>query len=158
MLSSVITLPKSDTGVIQIIHPSFPDFLVDSSRCTRTDLLVQPREHHPVLAKRCLKIMSSFLGSGTSNISDSNRGDSILLEPTRVRPPPRVQYALRHWAHHLLEGKMDEEAFALVNAFSQKHLLRWLEALILMDEAEVIVDVLQMAERALNVCRFPPLR
>ena len=84
-------------------------------------------------------------------ISRPNRGNSNFLEPTRDHFPSHVKYALRHWAHHLLEGKMDEEALALVNTFAQKHLLRWLEALSLMGEAEIVFDTLKMARRALNV-------
>ena len=160
ILSSVIALPKLDTGVIQIIHPSFPDFLVDSSRCTRADLLIKPETRHIVLAKRCLTTMIRVLECGTSvgQVSDPGHGNSDLrIQHTNEQFTAYIQYALRHWAYHLLGAEIDQEALALVNTFSQKHLLRWLEALILMDEAEIVVDVLQMARQALNVRLLPVL-
>ena len=41
-LRSILAVPDVDQihGVIRIIHPSFPDFLVDASKCTRADILV----------------------------------------------------------------------------------------------------------------------
>ena len=56
-LGSVISLPQSAEGVIQIIHPSFPDFLVDPDRCTKPTMVVHPKKHHATLAERCLTTM-----------------------------------------------------------------------------------------------------
>lgn len=63
LIQSVVSLPQSDDGVIQIIHLSFPDFLVDPTRCTKKDLVVGPLQHHNFLARCCFKAMASFTNS-----------------------------------------------------------------------------------------------
>ena len=156
MLGSVIALPKSEGGVIQIIHPSFPDFLVDPSRCTRADILVQPKHRHIVLAKRCLVTMMKTLrrnicgvsGDKTSRLNQEIPDLPVLLH---ARLPVHTRYALRHWAHHLLNVEIDTETLDLVKTFIQKHLLHWLEALSLIGETEISFNILKVARRALAV-------
>ena len=156
LLSSVIALPESDEDAIRIIHSSFADFLVDPSRCTRTEFLVIPKEQHALLAKQCLRTMLGVLSRNIcriplDKISYTNSEISELPTLTRSHLLPHVRYALCHWAHHLSNAEVDQEALVLVNEFCEKHLLHWLEALSLISEMRAGIDILKMARRTLLV-------
>ncbi|KAI0324967.1 WD40 repeat-like protein [Cubamyces sp. BRFM 1775] len=62
VLSAILTFPNgdSDPTPIGIIHLSFPNFLVDPTRCTDQTFLVRPRIQHSHIAFRCLKLMQAL--------------------------------------------------------------------------------------------------
>ena len=156
LFSSIISLPPTEEGVIQIIHPSFPDFLVDPTKCTKHDLAVQPRKLHGMLAKRCLETMTGVLCRNICRIppdqvSFPNRDISDLAVRIRNHLPSHVRYALRHWAHHLRDSEMETETVDLLKTVCHKHLPHWLESLSLMGDTNITVDILQVARRALIV-------
>ena len=156
LLQSVISLPQSGDGVIQIIHHSFPDFLVNPTRCTKPGLVMDHRHCHSVLAKCCFRTMGSSLRRNVCRIPP----DQITFLNSEVRDlstristylPSHVQYALRHWAHHLYSCKIDEEMVKLLKSFCDKHLLQWLEGLSIIGDTDVAIDALKAARRALMV-------
>jgi hypothetical protein len=59
------------TGVVQLLHPSSPDFIVNASRCTDPCFLVDPPSHHAAAATWCLDRMG-----------DENRGSTHPNERT----------------------------------------------------------------------------
>ncbi|KAI0658910.1 hypothetical protein C8Q70DRAFT_916743, partial [Cubamyces menziesii] len=63
VLSAILTMPdrQDHTTPISIIHLSFPNFLVDPTRCTDQSFLVRPRIQHSHIAFRCLRIMNLAL-------------------------------------------------------------------------------------------------
>ena len=156
-LYSVVSLPQSNDGVIQIIHPSFPDFLLDTTRRTDSDLLViDPQQYHGILAKRCFETMTRSLRRNICQIlpnqmSSLNKDVPDLATHVRTHFPSHVRYALRHWAHHFHNSEVDAGTLDHLKAFCDTHLLHWLEALSLIGEADVAVEALQLVRRALTV-------
>ena len=160
LLRSVVSLPQSSSGVIQIIHPSFPDFLTDPTRCTKPELVVHPQRHHNVLARRCLETMVHMLHKNVcqiplAQVSFPNKDVPDLAARIRIHLPSHVQYAVRHWAHHLHGSEIDTESFELLKTFCNKHLLHWLECLSLVGDADIAIKALQVARQTLTVCTTP---
>ncbi|PYH89602.1 hypothetical protein BO71DRAFT_422881 [Aspergillus ellipticus CBS 707.79] len=62
------------------------------------------------------------------------------------RLPAKLQYACRHWVHHLQRGKVSLTAQDNVHVFLKRHFLHWLEAMsILRYMSELVrdIDILQ---------------
>ncbi|KAK7687246.1 hypothetical protein QCA50_009751 [Cerrena zonata] len=57
-MASVI-LPCNDTSIeIQPVHASFPQFLIDNTRCTDPKFFINPLIHHEAFASKCLTLLA----------------------------------------------------------------------------------------------------
>ena len=156
-LHSILIVPDVDqpNAVIRIIHPSFSDFLVDSSKCTRADILVDRRFQHQLLSERCLQIMNANLGRNPCNIASTwvaNTEIEDLSSRLAASVPVHVQYACRYWSSHLCEGNITQDIIGLITVFTREHLLHWLELSSLMGDMDGAIDALENAQDALQVC------
>ena len=134
-LASLITCPDTGHGMVSIIHPSFPDFLTDPSRCTHPEFVVRLPLHHTILAKRCMKILNVSLRENPCDLQDRLLLNSEVDDlPARVSRyiPAHVQYAARYWPFHLSEACVDEELLRQIEIFCNTHLLHWIETLSLL--------------------------
>ena len=136
-LGSVLIVPaKTSCDPIRLLHPSFFDFLVDPARCTDSHFVVNPDEHHALLARMCLEAMRSLRRDicgiqGPSKL-DSEVGD--LSERIAQRIPPYVQYASRHWPYHLSCCRVSDVPTELLKEFCSNSLLHWVEICSLLGE------------------------
>ncbi|EKM59080.1 uncharacterized protein PHACADRAFT_205257 [Phanerochaete carnosa HHB-10118-sp] len=153
-LHSVVTVPEQDDGVINIIHKSFQDFLIDENRCRDRDLLVSPAIQHRLIAQRCLETMIGGLRMDICNIGQSVPSSEVAGLPDLIAQhiPPSLQYASLHWAQHVCSGEVDDELYGLLIKFSESHLLSWLEVLSLLGELGSAISVLQSLRNRLLVC------
>lgn len=153
-LYAILFVPTVDSAVISIIHPSFPDFLMDPSRCTHSQFTVRPPLQHVLVAKRCLQILNHHLKRNPCGIEDTSLLNSEIQDlSSRVLQhiPPHVQYASRYWSYHLCNGCVDEELLALLESLCKTHLLHWLEVLSLIGDVDVAVEALQTARNVVQV-------
>jgi hypothetical protein len=92
-----IAVVSASGGSVQLIHPSFHNFLVDASRCDDDNVVVNAQDHHTLLP------MSS----------------AITTSPTYQTShiPAHVQYACRHRGSHLLSSKVDDSVLGLLLRF-----------------------------------------
>ena len=144
-----------DDGVVRIIHSSFPDYLLDESKCIRADILVNREEQHTLLSERCLQIMNTNLIQNPSKIVSTWLANAEIEDlPSRLAEsvPVYVQYACRHWSHHLCDGHITQGIIDLMTTFTQEHLLHWLEVASLMGDIGGAIDTLEYAQTALQVC------
>ncbi|CDO72559.1 hypothetical protein BN946_scf184983.g42 [Trametes cinnabarina] len=138
VLNAVVNMPPQgdEHTPIRLIHSSFPNFLVDPSRCTSPRFLINPPIHHTYIALRCLKTMQSLKHNicGTSWVHDDLLNVDIPGLPDRIAQnlPSALQYACKYWAFHLRRAEFNEELLAALEDFCKTHLLHWLEALSLM--------------------------
>jgi NACHT domain len=133
-LHSVLEVPDSQTHTIRLLHPSFRDFLLDKERCTDQQLWVDEKKAHAALANACIRLMSNKLkrdicglhapGTFVGEVRD-DRIEQCL--------PAELQYACLYWVQHLQKSKIRLSDDDQVHQFLRKHLLRWLEALSLME-------------------------
>ncbi|TFY56398.1 hypothetical protein EVJ58_g7671 [Rhodofomes roseus] len=158
-LRSLITvLERSEGEVIRLIHPSFHDFLVDRSRCTDVNFVVNPKLQHTVLAKCCLSALKD-LRRDMCAIGDTSKlnGEVSGLHKRISRGiPASLQYACRHWAFHVSNADIDDETVQLLSSFCvPEFMLRWLEVLSLLGELGGAINALHSARLALEVLPAP---
>ncbi|OSC97172.1 WD40 repeat-like protein [Trametes coccinea BRFM310] len=155
-LNAILILPGpgDESSPIRLIHLSFINFIVDSTRCTEPAFLINPALHHALLAKGCFRILHTL----RHNICDVDPKHGHLLnseipnlqEMVARHLTPERQYAVKYWAHHLRYAAVDEELLSVLQAFCDSHLLDWIEALSLLGCVDVAVAALQSAQQKLK--------
>lgn len=128
-LHSIVDIPEDSTRPLRLHHPSFRDFLLTKTRCSK-QFYVDERRSHQVLAANCIQLMSQTLkkdicgmlapGSQVSQVESSRLQECI---------PPEVQYACLYWVQHLQSSISQAYDGEAAHRFLQAHLLHWLEAL-----------------------------
>ena len=144
---SVIHVPTTDTSPVTLFHASFPDFIVDPSRCEELFRLDQSKGHR-MLTDQCLRCLNQ-----TFNNLDTNMMCSFSHEPNAI--PEALQYSCLHWASHLahsLSSALAQTAVAeLVSEFVDNHLLHWFECLSALGELRSGIKSLDIAYEAISV-------
>jgi hypothetical protein len=147
-LSAVVTIDGDKP--LRLVHPSFRDFVLDSSRCQDERFHVRSKEEHLALAVLSLKLMNSQLRYNICAIENPGTANSHvrdLATRLRVNIPEAVQYACRYWATHLASAgyEVSGDLLGEVDAFCNHHLLHWLEVLSLLGELSSAVGILSNA-------------
>ncbi|THU81077.1 hypothetical protein K435DRAFT_579283, partial [Dendrothele bispora CBS 962.96] len=158
-LASVIYIPINNNSdpVVTPFHASFPDFLIDVTRCSHQRCpsfgALIPSEGHEMLALRCLQLMNTELKYNICDVPKeqtvSRRGTTNSLYETQ-KIPAALRYSCVYWASHL--SKVQKLRSDLVNAlddFLKKHLLHWMECLSLLNKLEAGVKSLATARTSL---------
>ncbi|KAJ8473585.1 hypothetical protein ONZ51_g7772 [Trametes cubensis] len=162
VLSAILIIPdrKDDTTPIGIIHLSFPNFLVDPTRCTDQSFLVRPRIQHSHIASRCLATMKTLKYNilGLEIVSEHDRvlNSEITDLPARLSRniPAALEYACRYWTRHLFEAEVCEDLLTALEEFCKCHILHWLEALSLLGCVDGAVEDLQLVQTFLKASIF----
>ncbi|KAI9775493.1 MAG: hypothetical protein M1816_005900, partial [Peltula sp. TS41687] len=145
-LQSVLDISDSDRRPIQLLHPSFRDFLLNRNRCTDSCLTIDETKGHEELARCCLRIMFKGLkndicglqspGATVQGVTDEQRDHHLTSE---------LKYACRYWVEHLPWSKISLHEGDQVHQFLRKHLLHWLEVLSLMKKtSEGVLAILSL--------------
>ena len=91
---SVIHVPTADTSLVTIFHASFPDFVVDPSRCKEP---FRQSEGHRMLTVQCLQCLNRSL---ERNIWTLDRNMTVSSNTN----PDALRYSFLHWAAHLAQA------------------------------------------------------
>ncbi|THU84653.1 WD40 repeat-like protein [Dendrothele bispora CBS 962.96] len=160
-LASVIHIPINNAldAVVTPFHASFPDFLINITRCSHQRCpsfgALIPSEGHEMLALRCLQLMNTEL---KYNICDAPKEQTISHRGTTnssyetQKISAALGYSCVYWAFHL--SKVQKLGSDLVNAlddFLNKHLLHWMECLSLLNKLETGVKSLTNARTSLSL-------
>jgi hypothetical protein len=152
-LHSVVVVPGSD--VIQIIHPSFRDFLTNVERCTDARFYIDLKVYHHQFVIACLRRMQECL---RRDICRVGHGPMMTSAPsdlnTRIATyiPVDLQYACRFWAHHLIQLHVgNEEVYGSLRKFVFEHLIHWVEVLSLINAFDSGILCLKLAQDWLEV-------
>ena len=156
-LHSVLVVPEPEASAaeVHIIHPTFAEFLFDSTRCTSHSFVINSRHQHTFLLRRCLDAMLG-LKRDICNTQDPSLLNIELHDlPDRVTKeiPPYVQYACRHWPTHLLNGDLSDEILDALLEFTEKRLLYWVEACSLLGILRDTISSLNESQGKLMVSR-----
>ena len=138
--------PASDTSPVTIFHASFPDFIVDPSRC-KEPFRLDRSEGHQMLTVQCLRCLNQFLKRRIWNL-----GTNMTVSSNAI--PEAVRYSCLHWASHLgkaLAAVQDAKFQALVLTFVNQHLLHWFECLCTLRELKSGITSLDIAYEAISV-------
>ncbi|MCJ1471540.1 hypothetical protein MMC13_000180 [Lambiella insularis] len=149
LLQSVLTVPSKPELPVRLLHLSFRDFLVDTSRHRPAELFVNEEQAHQTLAIHCLQLLlrTDSLKQDICNLNHPGilRQD-IDSSVIASHLPPEVQYACRYWAYHLKQGQRDAPAWGMVQKFLETRLLYWLEALGLLGRASESIDMIALVK------------
>jgi hypothetical protein len=152
-LHSVLRIPTDQHTPIQTLHLSFAEFLL-SQKAQKQSLGVDGPNAHLVLSQHCLRVLSNPHGL-RENICDLECPGQLRhqVESTTIasRLSPALQYACRHWVHHVLHSLLQIHDDGEVHIFLKKHFLHWLEALSLMDCISETISLLGILQSCVSV-------
>jgi hypothetical protein len=143
-LSSLLLYEHGTQEPVRLVHPSFPDFIIDSARCIDVDYVVQPAQYYGRLALRCLQVMNGALRKNICNIEDPSLCNSEVLgldQRLHNTVSDELRYAVRFWHRHLMEHLSMSIGMTTVlqslDQFCSQHLLHWLELLSLLHQVPI---------------------
>ena len=155
---SLLILQEDINQPVQPFHKSFPDFIIDPTRCTTPGFQVYPPNHHTELLVGCLKLMNQRLEHNMcklpNGVINSEVGD--LGERTKKNIDCALQYACRSWHKHLIATVPAHRSkiTSALHQFLEEKFLFWLEVLSILGAAREAVHALNTAARWLgnDVC------
>ena len=157
---SLLLLQEDINHPVRSFHKSFPDFIVDPTRCTNPRFRISPPDHHSKLLICCLDLMNRALEKNICKLPDAvaNSDVSDLKERIERYIDPALHYACRSWHTHLADADMTPaRALAAVpslHRFLENKFLFWLEVLSVLGVTRNAVDALQITVDRLEVCRL----
>ncbi|GLB41989.1 hypothetical protein LshimejAT787_1100040 [Lyophyllum shimeji] len=162
----VIHLPTHEDSAVAPFHASFPDFVMDPTRCSPERCpsfpALLPSEGHGMLAVKCLELMNCSLKYNICNVKD----DLTVSRQGRTNSSYNIstisealKYSCRHWAAHFAElQELGPDLIVLLDDFLHKHLLHWIECLSLVGELQTGTGSLLRAADTLLHFKAPNAR
>jgi hypothetical protein len=149
-LHAIPDIPRDQTRLVRLHHPSFRDFLINKDRCNDSNFWVDERRANETLAAGCIQLMSTSLKEDICRVnSPGTLVDDVKTCQVEQFLPPEVQYACLHWVKHLQRSDAPLQDNAYVHQFLQEHLLHWLEALAwLKKSSEGILEIISLESLA----------
>ncbi|EKM60082.1 uncharacterized protein PHACADRAFT_206284 [Phanerochaete carnosa HHB-10118-sp] len=153
-LHSVLVIPDTQDSAenIRIIHPTFPEFLLDPSRCTNRSFTIDPQRQNTLLLRRCLYALRE-LKRDICDIRDPSLLNTEVPDlPRRIEGaiPAHLQYASRHWCTHLSSCEISDNILDGLLKLVQRRLPHWLEACSLLGVLRDVVPGINEAQRILR--------
>ena len=148
-LHSLLLVPISKDAPVHIFHKSFPDFLMDPSRCTDYRFFIDPQIHHAELLLSCLNLMKKRLKRNICELDDFAILSKVedLCDRRKDHIGSALEYACCFWTKHLLSipgsGPGVEEVQEAIERFFTTCLLLWIEVLSLMGKLDIGVYALK---------------
>ena len=153
---SLLILQEDMDHPIRPFHKSFPDFIVDPTRCTNSRFRVCPSDQHAKLLVGCLELMNRRLEQNMCKLPDGVANSEIddLKERTEQYIDKALEYACKSWHKHLIDPTPARvlEITPILHRFLKEKFFFWLEVLSILGAAREAVDALEVAAKQLNVC------
>ncbi|KZP27225.1 WD40 repeat-like protein [Athelia psychrophila] len=127
--------------VVQVLHPSFLDFLTSRERCGYDDWYFEdgPVRGSVEPATLCLQRMNAGLKCNIRNMTFLARD-----HPITKTLPEELERACQFWVDHICtSGRFESWEMEALVVFLRTHILHWFEAMGLMKKSEEIVPMLQ---------------
>ena len=153
---SLLVLQEGTSHPVQPFHKSFPDFIVDPTRCTSPRFCISPADQHMELLVGCLKLMNQLLEQNMCDLPEAVANSDVpdLKERSEQYLDQALQYACRSWHKHLTETESAHipSITPILHQFLEKKFLFWLEVLSVLGATREAVDALEVAAKLLDVC------
>jgi hypothetical protein len=160
---SLLVLPEDVNQPVRPFHKSFPDFIVDPTRCVDQRFRVCPSDQHVELLVGCLELMNRSLEQNMCGLPDGvvNLEVVDLKERTEQHIDKALEYACRSWHKHLVDKISPQmtKTTRTLHYFLENKFLFWLEILSVLGAAREAVDALEATAKWLVVSiisPFPP--
>ncbi|KAG8786660.1 hypothetical protein FRC12_016406 [Ceratobasidium sp. 428] len=142
-LSSVLYEDQKQGNVVRVLHPSFMDYITDSSRSKQ--LCIDLGQQNTILAECCLRIMSGGLRFNICGLETSHLFNSQVQDlDNRVRDVihPHLSYSCLYWSSHVADAQIDALDDYLRSFLFQTPLIYWIEALSLLGKLRTALSSL----------------
>ena len=154
-IHSLITLQEDVDRPVRPFHKSFPDFIIDPTRCASPRFHIHPPDHHSELLIGCLDLMNQKLEPNMCKLPDGVINSEVddLRERTDKNIDHALQYACRSWHKHLLgtSSAHTSKIASVLHRFLERKFLFWLEVLSVLGAARGAIDALDVAAGWFNV-------
>ncbi|KAF9644487.1 hypothetical protein BDM02DRAFT_3102845 [Thelephora ganbajun] len=154
-IHSLLVLQENTDSPVRPFHKSFPDFIVDPTRCINERFRVSPPSHHPELLVGCLNLMNRTLEKNMCKLPDAVTNSEVpdLRERTERYTSPALQYACKSWHKHLVDEHTayTPEIISALCRFLENKFVFWLEVLSVLGAAREAVDALDLVTKRLEV-------
>ncbi|KAF8493161.1 hypothetical protein F5888DRAFT_1891408 [Russula emetica] len=155
-LSSIQSLLILQDGFDRFDHPvrpfhkSFPDFIVDSDRCTNQRFRVSPPDQHSEVLIGCLELMNQRLEKNMCKIQDPVNNSEVynLRERAEQYINPGLRYACESWHKHFVDAHTapahTSKITSVLHRFLEEKFVFWLEVLSVLGTVRNAVDALEV--------------
>jgi len=157
---SLLTLRQDANHPVRPFHKSFPDFLVDPTRCVNPRFHLPPPDHHSELVIGCLELMNRRLKKNMLGFPDGSTNDEAdgLWKRAEGDIDHGLRYACESWHKHLIDANTTPthmvKITSILHQFLEQKFVFWLEVLSILGTMRNAVDALEVARRWLKVCRY----
>ena len=147
-IHSLLVFQEDIDRPVRPFHKSFPDFVVDPTRCDYQRFRVHPPDHHTELLIGCLETMNRELEQNMCGLPDQVPNSEVVDLKERVKEhiSQTLEYACRSWHKHLT-GTIPAHVAPVLHQFLQTKFLFWLEVLSVLGAAREAVDALEAAAK-----------
>ncbi|TIA61170.1 WD40 repeat-like protein [Aureobasidium pullulans] len=143
-LHSVLDVSESKERPVRLFHLSFHDYLVDPNQCPRAFLINEPALHAQI-AGMCVRLMSRHLRRDLCQLRKPGTTRNEIGQQTLKKfLPAELRYACRYWIQHADQGKNPIYDGDHIHNFLNQHMLHWLEALALMGDLAMSIEMFDM--------------
>ena len=153
LIQSLLILPEDPKDSIQPFHKSFPDFIMDPTRCGDPRFHISPN-YHIELVLCCFKLMGKSLKKNMCSIPDYVLNSEVEDLPKRVEENGihgALEYACRSWYKHLIAiNHQTVDVISALQNFLEGRFTFWLEVLSILGAVGDAVHALIAAEKWLN--------
>ncbi|KAF9642707.1 hypothetical protein BDM02DRAFT_3273353 [Thelephora ganbajun] len=151
---SLLTLQENTDQPVRPFHKSFPDFIVDPTRCINQRFRVFPPNHHLGLLIGCLNLMNKSLEKNMCKLPDAVTNSQVpdLRERIEQDIDPALQYACKSWHKHLVDEHTARtpEITSALHRFLENKFVFWLEVLSILGAAREAIDALDVVTKRLE--------
>ncbi|KAF9644716.1 hypothetical protein BDM02DRAFT_876650 [Thelephora ganbajun] len=153
-IHSLLTLQEDINQPVRPFHKSFPDFIVDPTRCINERFRVSPPSHHLELLVGCLNLMNRTLEKNAFKLPDAVTNSEVpdLRERTERYIDSALQYACKSWHKHLADEYTvrTPEITSALHRFLENKFVFWLEVLSVLGAAREAIDALDVVTKCLE--------
>ena len=169
-LHSLLILQDNTNHPVRPFHKSFPDFIIDPTRCADPRFRIYPPDQHTELLFGCLETMNRELKRNICKLPDGVANSEVtdLRERANEHIGQPLEYACRSWYKHLI-GAIPAHIMPILRQFLQEKFLFWLEVLSVLGAAKEAVHALEATAKCewvegsrmpcewVEVCHIPSL-
>ena len=154
-IHSLLILQEDINYPVQPFHKSFPDFIIDSTRCTNQRFQISPPAYHIELLLGCLELMGQTLEKNMCNLPEGVKNSEVddLKDRKEKCISHALEYACKSWHKHLLDIHTAQrpKITSTLHHFLASKFLCWLETLSVLGAVRDAVDALEVATKWVEV-------
>jgi hypothetical protein len=148
-LHSLLDVPVREDDPIRAFHKSFPDFLMDRTRCEDERFFIDPPVVHEAILFSCLDLMKKRLKKNICDLDDYAVLSEVetLSDRRETCVGSSLEYACRFWTRHLTSvpanGSHVERVQKEIDRFFAQDLLCWIEVLTMVGYLGAVIHMIK---------------